>query len=87
MVQGNSQNVTLNEKTRQATLFTIILLHNIKMDGEGRRKRETERGDKQGQEGTRGKIKWKEVLAIVISLLKTVLRDFIANSKISSKML
>lgn len=57
--------------------------------GKGRRKRETERegdktGDKRGQEG---KIKWKEVLAIVISLLKTVLRDFIANSKISPKML
>ena len=34
-----------------------------------------------------GKIKWKEVLAIVISLLETVLRDFIANSKISPKML
>lgn len=56
--------------------------------GKGRRKRETERGDKTGgKRGQEGKIKWKEVLAIVISLLKTVLRDFIANSKISPKML
>lgn len=42
------------KKTRQATLFTIILLHNIKMDGEGE-KEETERRQKQGQEGTREK--------------------------------
>jgi len=53
--------------------------------GKGRRKRETEReGNKTGD---KRKIKWKEVLAIVISLLKTVLRDFIANNKISPKML
>lgn len=81
------------KKTRQDTLFTIILSHNIKMDGggereEGRKTRskrgERRRGDKRGREG---KIKWKEIFAVVICLLKTVRRDLTANSTISPKML
>ena len=47
------------KKTRQATLFTKILLHNIKMDGEGEKEeRDLERRrQNRGQEGTRGKNK------------------------------
>lgn len=62
------------KKTGHDTLFTVILLHNIKMD----REREERLG---------GGIKWKEILAVVISLLKMVWRNFLAHSTISPKML
>ena len=62
------------KKTGHDTLFTVILLHNIKMD----REREERLG---------GGIKWKEILAVVISLLKMIWKDLTAKSAISPKML
>lgn len=82
MAQGNSQNVTLNERDRTRHFIYHNILRNIKMGSE-----KEERWGERGERGREGKIKWKEILAVVISLLKMIWKDLTAKSAISPKML